>query len=154
MKKDLSNINNFRCWYLIRHVFTPIFIGSLLYIFWRQPDLLVFSWIEYLHLDEFIFSIRETVSPVKKFLPEWVIVALPNGLWVYAMTICMGEIWLWEKSDFKYLWLCVGLYLGISSEVGQAFGFVPGFFDPVDLFFYSSGFVIAILLINRRVPHV
>lgn len=118
----------------IVHVLVPITIGGLIYICWREPDLIMFRWLRTIGLETFTNSLRSLTTPEHKFLPYWFIYSLPDGLWVYALTAFM--LLLWRNSDSlptKVFYCSLGLILGAGTELGQLAGIVPGTFDFGDL---------------------
>ncbi|MGC4079467.1 MAG: hypothetical protein QM702_20990 [Rubrivivax sp.] len=108
-------------------------IGSLLYLLARPANLLVFGWIGSLGLSGPLMRLRETLAPLARALPAWVLFSLPNALWAYAFTVAMSHMWSHKLSRASLPWLAVGPVISIGAELGQGIGLVPGTFDLVDL---------------------
>ena len=114
------------------HVLSPIAVGGLIYVRWRNANLLMFQWFRALGVQGLISWLRTGAGETTGWL-YWVAYSLPDGLWVYALTALMILLWRDARSPFKFVWLSLGLLLGAGSELGQLAGFVPGSFDVIDL---------------------
>ena len=115
------------------HVLLPLLAGGLVYVCWRDSNLLMFKWFAAFGLEPLIAWLREGTASAQTLLPHWLVYSLPDGLWVYALTALM--IFLWRGKHplpVKIFWLSLGLLLGAGSELGQLAGVLPGTFDPVD----------------------
>jgi hypothetical protein len=135
----------------ILHVSLPIVFGGLIYVYWRDPNLLMFKWFHAVGFESLILRLRLATSSTKAALPFWFIYSLPDGLWVYALTAFMILLWRDVKSlPIKMFWLSLGLLLGVGSELGQLAGIVPGVFDKADLAVCVIAPVAAFLLTSRK----
>jgi hypothetical protein len=135
----------------ILHVSLPIVFGGLIYVCWRDPNLLMFKWFYAVGLESLILRLRFATLPTKAALPFWFIYSLPDGLWVYALTAFMILLWRDVKSlPIKMFWLSLGLLLGAGSELGQLAGIVPGVFDKADLAVCVIAPVAAFLLTSHK----
>lgn len=137
--------------FLSIHVLLPLLVGGLVYICWREPNLLMFKWFGALGLESSIESLRLATSAGQTAVPRWLIYSLPDGLWVYALTALM--VLLWRGTDslpVKMFWLSMGLLLGAGSELGQLARVLPGAFDPIDLLVCLVAPAAALLLTSRR----
>jgi len=133
------------------HVSLPIVFGGLIYVCWRDPNLLMFKWFHAVGLESLILQLRLATSPTKAALPFWFIYSLPDGLWVYALTAFMILLWRDVRSlPIKMFWLSLGLLLGAGSELGQLVGIVPGVFDKAVLAVCVIALVAAFLLTSRK----
>ena len=132
--------------FIVIHVILPIFIASLIYIFWRSTTLMVFRWLEFLALDGLVNLLRTWTMPFQNHLPDWVLYNLPDGLWVYAVTAFMVRLWGHDLSDNKdkpetkessalavTLWSSAGLVMGIGLELAQYLGIMAGVYDFQDV---------------------
>jgi len=130
------------------NVVLPILLGGVIYLSWRKDSLYMFHWFKVLRLNDAIMLLRGTFTPVKNYLPEFVLYSLPDAAWVYALTFFM--IWLWkDEAKMKLIfWGSIGVVLGIGGEFGQMFGYVHGTFDFVDLLFCSIAAVSAAIIIE------
>ena len=112
----------------------PIIIGALIYIFFRTNSLFVFNWLKTIGLYDFVIYLRTFTIPYRNYLPHWILFSLPDALWTYSITYLMLGIWCFEKSNIKYLWIFLGPFVGITSEILQIYKVIPGTFDVVDLY--------------------
>lgn len=125
------------------HVLLPTLIGAATYLLFRTPSLLAFRWVETVGLSDQLMAIRGHVSSVR--LPNWFLYSLPDGIWVYATTSWMAIIWQGKKS---WAWITIAVLLAVGSEIGQAFGIVPGTYQHLDVLFYVGAFVLALLQVR------
>jgi hypothetical protein len=134
------------------HILVPLLVGGVVYVCWRDPNLLMFKWFGALGLERSIESLR-AVTAAGQGLPHWVLYSLPDGLWVYALTALMVLLWRGTKSlPAKAFWLSLGLLLGAGAELGQLAGLLPGAFDRVDLIVCLIAPAAALVFTSRRVP--
>ena len=133
----------------IIHCLTPLFVGGLLYIFFRSTDLRMFHWFSFLGLDHFITSARDYFSVLKNDLPNWIYFSLPDGLWVYSFTSALLIYWRNDIHKVKF-WLLIPLTTGVLIEVLQGVKLFPGTFDFLDLAFTSLGLLLSAIIINYK----
>lgn len=132
----------------ILHVVIPTLVGAAIYTLWGTRTLLVFKWYNAFGLTRTVAYLRTVAGP-RSALPSVVIFSLPDALWVYALTATMCCIW-WDIDGLaKRVWIGVPVLLGVTGELGQLFGLVPGTFDPLDLLAYVVGGVSAVVLTNN-----
>lgn len=125
--------------------------GGLVYICWRDPNLLMFRWFSAIGLEPSIDWLRLGTASVQTALPHWLVYSLPDGLWVYALTALMILLWRGVHSlPIKIFWLSLGLLLGAGSELGQLAGILPGAFDPMDLVICLVAPGAALLFTSRK----
>jgi hypothetical protein len=126
--------------FFLLHVVLPTAVGATIYLLFRTTSLLVFDWLQTLHLLPLVMVARQFCSAIR--LPEWLLYSLPDGLWVYAVTSWM--ILIWSRRP-PMPWLIVGVALGVGGELGQAVGMVSGTYQHLDMIFYLLGFITACL---------
>lgn len=136
--------------FVAAHVFLPVFIGGLIYLLWRSPSLLMFSWVDATGLSDALFKVRELTSSFRSSIPDFLLYSLPNALWVYSLTAFMVWYWYGSRSHVKYFWFCVGPILGAGVEVGQFFILIPGTFDVVDLITALFASLLPVIFIKFR----
>lgn len=138
-----------RVLFLVLHVLTPVIAGGLIYVRWRDANLLMFKWFRVLGLEPVVGLLRSGAGePSGSFF--WLAYSLPDGLWVYALTALMVFLWRDARSPMKLLWPSLGLLLGAGSELGQLAGIVPGSFDVIDLLVCLFAAVAAMVLTSRK----
>ncbi|HKP37945.1 MAG TPA: hypothetical protein VJT71_13895 [Pyrinomonadaceae bacterium] len=139
-----------RLLFFIVHVLAPITVGGLIYIRWRDSNLVMFQWFRRLGLDAPIAWLRTGAGPVSEGWPFWLVYSLPDGLWVYALTALMILLWRDAVSSARFVWLSLGLLLGAGSELGQLAGIVPGSFDVIDLLVCVFAAAAALAFTSRK----
>lgn len=115
-----------------------------MYVLWRSPSLLLFSWIEHLGITAYVRPVRTWAAALRFSIPEWIVMSLPGGLWNYSVVSFTGWVWSDEVGAERRFWLLTASALGPMSEIGQGIGLVPGNFDAVDLIVYLSGALLAL----------
>lgn len=113
-------------------VIIPLLIGGLIYILFRADSLLMFRWFDNLGLGKTITALRQ-FNHGQFNLPTWTIFSLPDALWIFSFTNFMLIIWRDKFSEQSVLWILIAPTIGVLSEIGQAFHFVRGTFDLIDL---------------------
>jgi hypothetical protein len=134
------------------HVVGPVAAGAAIYLLFRTPHLLVFSWTGAVGMNGMLESARYAASPVAAAMPGWLLYSAPDGLWVYALTAAMLAVWRGDPSPGRHPWIAAGLVLGAGGELGQLAGAVPGTFDLVDLLLSFAAFAAAVYLVRKPLP--
>jgi hypothetical protein len=119
--------------FLHTDVLMPLVVGGCIYLLWRAPTLLMFSWAAWLGLAGGVDFARAAAAPVSTYLPAGILFTLPDAAWVYAWTAHFGLLWMGERRSTATTWTMLGLVLAAGGEVGQLLGVVPGTFDAADL---------------------
>lgn len=127
-----------------------IVIGGLVYICYRPLNLMMFVWSKKLGCYEWTICLRDIVS---LNMPNWVIYALPDGLWTCSYIIFVGAIW---NFDLYTCWTIAMIIptIGIISELLQGIHMVSGYFDWYDLLAYFLGGTVGlsyIYIINKYI---
>lgn len=119
-------------------------IGGFIYIAFRPQSIYIFQYLDFLSLSDYVCLIREHFSDVS--LPDFMIFALPDGLWIASYILIMISIW-WKRSEKQQMIFCSILpVIGISSELGQYCGFVKGTADFADIVCYTVPFICYLLV--------
>lgn len=111
-----------------------LLVGGLIYLGFRDENLLLFEWCNNLGISSFISNYRELIQYMH--LPSWVIYSLPDGLWVTSYMILIKGIWKNNKELQYYVWLYSLSFIAIISEIIQLFTSHIGTFDILDLICY------------------
>lgn len=85
-------------------------------------------------------------------MPEWFRFSLPDGLWILAYLL-MIDAALPDRND-KFVWISAIPMIGILSELLQWAGLFQGIFDPVDLLFYATPYIIYIIWLKKHLLSV
>jgi len=115
------------------HIIFPLFVGGMIYILFRNENLLMFRWFEFWGLNDLILNIRRLVNGIQLF--EWVLYSLPNGLWIYSLISFMIILWNKKINLDNILWFIIIISLGIFWEICQGIEIISGTFDWIDLIF-------------------
>jgi hypothetical protein len=130
---------------VISHVFLPLAVGSLIYLF-RCNDVIAVKIIDQIFL---YMKSGYLVDCQKPISDAWILYSLPDGLWLYALTSAM--LIIWGHYDRKsIIWIISGLLIALISEVLQYTNSIPGTFDPVDVIFYMLAFVLSNLFLSAK----
>ena len=128
------------------HVLIPMLIGGFIYILFRNQNLLMFRWFEFLGLDNIIKYYRGVID--HNMIPFWIKYSLPDGVWVYSLTSLMLIIWYNHTGKLKYFWIFFGPFFGLFLEFGQLVNIVPGTYDNMDLTLTLSASIIPFIIFN------
>ena len=134
LKKELLFLFNF---------LVPIFVGSFIYIVFRQKSLLVFTWISFFNLSNFVDVLRSSFSEYKTYIPGFILYSLPDGLWVYSGTVLFLKIWKNDQNIIsKYFWILLPFIVSLLMEFFQLFNLIKGTFCFNDILFITVLFII------------
>lgn len=128
-----------------------MFIGGLIYLLWRPPTLLMFSWCKSVGIFEFIQQMRSTLCFIKDYLPAWFVYSLPQALWCFSGLCCIHAIWINKTQTHECFWLAITLALPILTEIMQLFHVISGTYDIVDLVFVLIFFFVFKLLTTNSI---
>ena len=121
-------INLFLCMILI-------FVGGMIYVIFRDENILLFYWFNKIGLNDFVVLIRQNLySPLISNSFPWFIYSLPNLLWFTSGLIIINAIWKDNNNLDGFIWLFIFSSIGIVSELFQMFGLLAGTYDNLDLF--------------------
>ena len=125
-----------RIYYIVLNVFLPVFFGGIIYVLFRDKDIIFFEWLDYVGLSNYVLEIRNFFNPKDIIVSNFLTHNLPDGLWVYSFTSCMLLIWGRNNSMTNSKYIIIPLLISCLSELGQLFNFIAGTFDFLDLVFY------------------
>jgi hypothetical protein len=127
---------------LVLHIISPIFVGSTIYVLFREKTLLMFDWFSYLKLDFIIDSLRNNFYGYRTYIPKSILFSLPDALWVYSFTMFLSIY-------FKNRILLSIIFIGsITTEISQLW-FVIGTFDIYDVIYMFALYLIAMYFIKK-----
>lgn len=142
--------NYYKLKLFIIHIFFPISIGGLIYIFFRSKSLLMFSWFNNLGLNQIIRYFRTSLNIYSNYIPDWLLYSLPDGLWVYSFSSSL--LLLWEKEvKISSFWLFLPFLFGSGIEIMQKFDLVSGTFDIIDLIICLLGSILSIIIVKPKI---
>lgn len=129
MKKPITHVKVF---FFLISAFSMLF-GGIIYLIWRPPTLLMFSWCRSLGIYGGVQHLRSTFCGIKEFLPAWFIYSLPQALWCFSGLCSIHAIWI-NKNDFhEQVWIIIILIMSLLTEILQLFNVIPGTCDIIDL---------------------
>ncbi len=123
--------------------FLLILMGGAIYLCYRPLSLRMFRWAHLTDSTQWLTSLRETVP---SSLPDWVVFALPDGLWACSYTIFIGILWNFSFPKCLPFALIIPL-IGVASELLQKISLLPGVYDVADLISYTAGGLLGVLYI-------
>ena len=127
---------------VILHIALPIFIGSMIYILFREKELLMFNWFNYLKLNFIIDFLRNNFYEYRIYIPKSILFSLPDALWVYSFTMFLSIY-------FKNRIILSAIFVGsIITEILQLW-FVVGTFDIYDVIYMFALYLIAMYFIKK-----
>lgn len=128
---------------LVLHIILPIFVGSVIYVLFREKTLLMFDWFSYLKLDFIIDSLRNNFYGYRIYIPKSILFSLPDALWVYSFTMFLSIY-------FKNRILLSMIFIGsIITEILQLW-FVIGTFDIYDVVYMFALYLVAMYFIKKN----
>ena len=120
-----------------------------IYVFYRTDKTLINQFIIALFSEENYISVKESVT---SFLPlrDFAIYSLPEGLWVFCITLTSSFFYLEVQNRRWYLEI-LPLLLAVILELFQWLHFTNGRFDIIDIAF-AAGFWLLALLCTWKNP--
>ena len=127
---------------MILHIALPLFVGSTIYVLFREKTLLMFDWFSYLRLDFIIDFLRNNFYEYRIYIPKSILFSLPDALWVYSFTMFLSIY-------FKNRIILSAIFVGsIITEILQLW-FVVGTFDIYDVIYMFTLYLIAMYFIKK-----
>lgn len=114
--------------------------GGMLYVLFRSRHILMLRIADATPLSRHLSHLRETASHWHPY--DWVVYNLPGALWAGAYILFIHSLMHGVNASTRWKWACVIPLIGAFSELGQAFGVVPGTFDLLDLAGYLLPLVV------------
>lgn len=126
----------------IIHAFFSMFIGSMIYILFREKRLLMFKWFKFIKLDFVINFLRDSFYKYRIYISKSVLFSLPDALWVYSFTMFLSIY-------FKNKIILSSIFVGsMIIEILQLW-FVTGTFDMYDVIYMFILYLIAMYFIEK-----
>ena len=119
----------------IIHAFFSMFIGSMIYILFREKRLLMFKWFKFIKLDFVINFLRDSFYKYRIYIPKRVLFSLPDALFLSIY--------------FKNKIILSSIFVGsMIIEILQLW-FVTGTFDMYDVIYMFILYLIAMYFIEK-----
>jgi hypothetical protein len=107
----------------------PLFIGGLIYICYRNDNILLFSWLRFLNLN---YSILRLLYSENNLIISFIIFSLPNGLWVLSGLLLL-QVFAKNEKIMALIYSIIFIIISIIIEISQFYSLLPGTFDANDL---------------------
>lgn len=129
----------------------PLIFGGLIYLTYRSETLSLFTWLDNAGQSNIVEMLRSSKFLQAVKLPDWVKFSLPDALWLFSFNYLILSLWKFEFNRDSAIWLFISSTIGISSEIGQLTGLVPGTFDPIDLGFLLFAALIPFIFVKDSI---
>jgi len=143
LSKEMPQIKH-----IIIHIILPLVVGALIYILFRSNTLLIFKWLEYININDTIHVVRNHTVLLCKYIPDFLLYSLPDGIWVYSATSAL--LLIWEHTLYKHLWIYLPVTSAVAAEILQSTGLIAGTFCMFDIIAYITGLILSCIIINKR----
>jgi glycopeptide antibiotics resistance protein len=107
----------------------------------------MFHWFEAIKLNPIIYLIRGGSIGKADHLSPWILYSLPQGLWVYSLTIFLGMIWYDYSPWCRTIILISSILISVSVESLQLLKIIPGTFDITDLVLNIFASIVAVAVL-------
>ena len=124
----------------------PLFIGGIIYICFRDENILLFSWTRYFDLNK---SFLRAFDFKNNIILSFIVYSFPDGLWVLS-GIFLLKIFLKNENRILIFYLILLISLSIFFEIGQLINIIPGTFDIIDLITIIIFSCIGLIIIIHR----
>jgi len=123
-----------------------LFLSLFIYVFYRTEKTLINQiFIAIFHHETYNF-LKTRVTFLLP-LPDYIIYSLPEGLWVFCITLTSSFFYL-EVQNRKLNLVFVPVLIAVLMEIFQLLHFTNGRFDLMDIVF-STGFWLLALFCTR-----
>lgn len=120
-------------------------LAVLIYLLFRSRKLFYYQIIELMNLDSYVRSARKVVWVYRKYIPNWVIYSLPDGLWLFSMGVAILHNRVFYKKAQNMFNIIFFAMIGIEVFQGiyGGHGTFIGTFDGADVICYTIGYIVA-----------
>ncbi|HSO32824.1 MAG TPA: hypothetical protein VLT33_09910 [Labilithrix sp.] len=124
----------------------PLALGVVAYAAWRSDDVRIVSWLTRLSPGG-VQSARSGGAALG--VPRVIVGIVPDLAWAFAFGAALALVWRGRAGRQRTAWIAAGGGVALACELGQAWGLVPGTFDPLDLLAIAVGYVAGVALSGR-----
>ncbi|MCQ8212611.1 VanZ family protein [Cetobacterium somerae] len=123
-------------------------LAVIIYLLFRSRKLFYYQIVEMMNLDPHVRSIRKIVWVYRKYIPNWVIYSLPDGLWLFSMgvSILHNRVFYKKAQNIFNIIFLIMVGIEIFQGIFGGHGTFIGTFDGADVICYTIGYIIASLL--------
>src|SRR6185503_21354011 len=106
-------------------LFTIICLASGVFIYaaTRPDTVYINQWIDYFTHGNVIHFLRGIFQNIS--FPKWFIYSLPDGLWMFALTLVVLMIWDFKLNSKSIPWISIAMVTGILFDTLQLFHIGP-----------------------------
>lgn len=122
--------------------------GGLIYTLFRPTTLLGFRLTDAIGLSPLINNWRTALATQQP--APFIVYCLPNGLWSAAFILIMDRLFAHQPLRHRLCWTAVIPGIGITAELLQAVGIVPGTFDWLDILCYAVPYLVYVGIIRLK----
>jgi hypothetical protein len=119
-----------------------LFFCLFIYVFYRTEKTLINQFVITLFSHERYTVLKTSVTSILP-LRDWLIYSLPEGLWVFCITLTSSFFYL-EVQNRKWSLTFVPILLAIIMELFQLLHFTNGRFDLMDINFAAGFWLLAL----------
>ena len=119
-------------------------LGGMIYVIYRNDNLLMFNWFQECELDEIVAWLRTNCG--RYSIRAWVNYNLPAGLWLLSYLLIIDTLWSNENSPMYWAFILYLPIIAIFSEVLQVLHCIPGTFDLRDVLCYLSTIIFFVII--------
>ena len=120
-----------------------------IYVFYRTEKTLVNQFVIAIMSPDHYFSLKHAVNQVIP-LNDYFVYCLPEGLWVYCITLISGYFYI-DYGKLRLSLVPLPLLLAGIMELFQLFHLSKGRFDWIDLFFVAGFWLAGLFSISPDV---
>ena len=114
--------------------------GVLIYAITRSESIYLNQWLGHIDDGKVLHFFQSLV--LNSHIPQGIIYSLPDALWMLALITTILCIWNFKLHRRSIRWIIIGLAAGLMFEILQAFHFIRGTFDIIDLIWMLiAGFI-------------
>lgn len=122
--------------------------GGLIYTLYRPTTLLGFRLTDAIGLSPLINNWRTALASQQP--TTFIVYCLPNGLWSAAFILIMDRLFAHQPLLQRLCWAAVIPGIGITAELLQTVGIVPGTFDWLDILCYAVPYLVYVGIIRLK----
>jgi hypothetical protein len=119
-----------------------LFFSLFIYVFYRTEKTLVNQFIIKLFSQDGYADLKTTVTSILP-LNDYLVYSLPEGLWVFCITLTSSFFYL-QINKRKWKLVFVPIMIAVCLELFQLLHFTNGRFDIIDLVFATAFWLLAL----------
>jgi hypothetical protein len=128
----------------------PLLISLFIYVFYRTQNTIINELFIYIFSAESYMALRKSITNAFP-LNGYIIYSLPEGLWVFCVTLTSRSLYV-KTGSREITLILVPLIFAIGLELLQLMHFTNGRFDAMDIWVSLIFWGIANYLIDHKVP--